>query len=86
MQALNKVLLHVGVDSSSSSVIPFSPEQIGDISGFQGNYSRTLTDSDLAAAQALSQFFDGPNRDLQTLMDTYFPSADFHGFESEFGL
>lgn len=84
MQALTKVIRHVGGHSDSG--IPFSPDQIAGISGFQGNYSKTLSGDDLAAAQALSQFYETPNRDLQALMDTYFPSADFHGFESEFGL
>jgi hypothetical protein len=83
MQALNKVLAHVGVDSPN---VTFSPEQIKDVSGFKGNYSRTLMGDDLAAAQVLSQFYEAPNRDLQMLMDQFFPSADFHGFESEFGL
>jgi hypothetical protein len=83
VQALNKVLAHVGVEDDS---ITFSPERIKDISGFKGNYSHTLAPDDLAAAQALSRFYEVPNRDLQTLMDTYFPSADFHGFQSEFGL
>ena len=85
MQALNKVLAHVG-SAPSDSTAAFSPNVIADISGFTGNYSHTLSPQDLAAAHALSQFYEQPNRDLQALMDTYFPAADFHGFESEFGL
>lgn len=84
VQALNKVLQHVGMDLDIEE--PFSQEQIANISGFQGNYSHELFGDDLAAAQNLAAFYAEPNRDLQTLMDTYFPSADFHGFESEFGL
>lgn len=82
MQALNKVLTHM----DGSNPISFSPEQIAEISGFQGNYSHSLAGDDAVAARALSQFYETPNKDLQTLMDNYFPSADFHGFESEFRL
>lgn len=28
----------------------------------------------------LTEFYDQPNKDLQTLMDTYFPDAGFNGF------
>jgi hypothetical protein len=83
MQALNKVVAHVGVESTDVS---FSRETIEKISGFQGNYDRSLDTDDLEAARTLAQFYEVPNRDLQTLMDNHFPSASFHGFESELGL
>jgi hypothetical protein len=83
MQALNKVVAHVGVENPNVS---FSRETIQKISGFQGNYDRSLDTDDLEAARTLAQFYEVPNRDLQTLMDNHFPSANFHGFESELGL
>jgi hypothetical protein len=73
----------VGVDGPQ---VPFSPKEIRKISGFTGNYSRSLDKDDLEAARMLAQFYEVPNRDLQMLMDSYFPSANFQGFESEFDL
>lgn len=87
MQALDKVLAHVGRSPGDTfGTEPFSPEAIADVAGFKGNYSHELSAADRAAAQALGRFYDQPNRDLQALMDGHFPDAGFHGFESEFGL
>lgn len=79
MQALNKVLAHAGHPEAPS----FTEDQVSGIQGFQGHYNHSLSADDEAAAATLRTFFERPNADLQKLMDTYFPSAGFQGFEPE---
>lgn len=38
------------------------------------------SEEDKKAEQELAQFFERPNKDLQTLMDTFFPESHFSGF------
>ena len=39
-----------------------------------------FTEDEKQALKELAEFYDQPNKDLQTLMDTYFPDAGFNGF------
>jgi hypothetical protein len=39
-----------------------------------------MSEDDQQALKEIAEFFEQPNKDLQTLMDKYFPDANFKGF------
>lgn len=79
LQALNRVIEHVGLEDAS----PFTPDMVAGVQGYTGHYNRTLDPASAATMATLKRHFTHPSDDLQLLLDTYFPELEFQGLTSE---
>eukprot|EP00892_Ulva_mutabilis_P011466 jgi/Ulvmu1/8692/UM047_0032.1 len=76
VQVLNRIRHHVGLNES----VPFTADQISNITGFRGGHSMEPAPEDAASVAAMRSAFDAAEPHLQRLMDTYFPDQGFTGF------
>lgn len=75
MQVLNDILEFMGHGDGEK----FTPSHVSDVKGFYTPYADDYSDEKKQAIRELTAFFEQPNKDLQLLMDTYFPDHHWQG-------
>jgi hypothetical protein len=77
MQVLNDLLTFIGHTGGQK----FTMEDVSDIQGFNTPYTNAFTEDDKQAIREMREFYKQPNKDLQTLMNTYFPNQKWQGLQ-----